>query len=144
MYNQPILKKIAGKYAYGLLTNSSRVSTLSKKGDPFGMTNGYCRLLKKTFGYEPPYQAAEVTVAALVLEKTIEDAGDLNHESIRNALRKINSKSFYERMHFNSNESYPASVATIQMQRNGICVVCPESATTCKPIYLFPNRYNEQ
>lgn len=132
-------RKTAGKLSEGLFANANWVATLPTKGKLFGTAADYAKLFKKTFGYEPPYQSAEATAAAIAIGKAIENTGNFNPIAIRNNLRKLKLKTFYGYLHFNKNGSYSGSPVAIQVQQGKICTVYPLSVATCKPIYPIPS-----
>jgi branched-chain amino acid transport system substrate-binding protein len=105
----------------------------------FGNPQKYTELFKKTFNYEPPYQAAESSAAVEVFADAIERAGSLDHEKVRDALAKTNLMTFYGPVKFDSTGKNTAkSMVMYQVQHEKYVVVAPAKWATAKPIFPAP------
>ncbi|HJU22921.1 MAG TPA: amino acid ABC transporter substrate-binding protein, partial [Casimicrobiaceae bacterium] len=105
----------------------------------FGNPQKYTELFKKTFNYEPPYQAAESTAAVEVFADAIERAGSLDREKVRDALANTNLMTFYGPVKFDSTGKNTAkSMVMYQVQHEKYVVVAPAKWATAKPIFPAP------
>ncbi len=55
----------------------------------------YTNTFEKTYGYVPPYQAAESTAAAMVYADAIQRANSFDTEKVREALASTDMQTFY-------------------------------------------------
>lgn len=105
----------------------------------FGNPEKYAELFKKTFNYDPPYQAAESTAAVEVFADAIERAGSLDREKVRDALAKTNLMTFYGPVKFDSTGKNTAkSMVMYQVQHEKYVVVAPAKWAKAKPIFPAP------
>jgi branched-chain amino acid transport system substrate-binding protein len=88
------------------------------EGDDYWKTaQAYNDAYKAKYGEEPAYQAAESTAVGLAFEKAIIAAGSLNPDKVRDALAKLNIKTFYGPITFDArgaNVTKPMVVEQIQ------------------------------
>jgi branched-chain amino acid transport system substrate-binding protein len=105
----------------------------------FGTPQKYADLFKKTFHYDPPYQAAESTAPVEVFADAIERAGSLDPQKVRDALAKTDLMTFYGPIKFNAaGENIAKSMVMYQVQNQQYAVVGPAKWATSKPIYPAP------
>lgn len=96
--------------------------------DVFGSTEGYIKAFKDKFGVVPDYGNASYTVAAVVLQMAIERAGSIDREKVRDALAKLDAKTFFGPIRFNElgqANSYAPPIFQIQNGKN--VVLYPDS-----------------
>jgi len=94
-----IIKKF-GKAAEYTLCASQWAPTLSYKDDLFGSAADFAALFEKTYGYAPPYQAAESAAAVMTFADAFERAGSLDPQKVRDALAETDLQTFYGRIKF--------------------------------------------
>ncbi|WP_159587261.1 amino acid ABC transporter substrate-binding protein [Chelativorans xinjiangense] len=69
--------------------------TLSYSDDLFGSAAEFAALFEETYGYAPPYQAAESAAAVQVYADALERAGELDSQKVRDALSSTDMMTFY-------------------------------------------------
>jgi branched-chain amino acid transport system substrate-binding protein len=108
--------------------------------DPwFGDSKNYAEMFKKTYNYEPPYQAAESTASVEVFADAIARAGSLDRDKVRDALAKTDLMTFYGPVKFDeSGKNVAKSMVMYQVQKGDYVVVAPSKWATAKPIYPAP------
>ncbi len=94
-----IIKKF-GKAAEYALCASQWAPTLNYKDDLFGSASDFAALFEKTYGYAPPYQAAESAAAVMTFADAFERAGSLDPQKVRDALAATDLQTFYGRIKF--------------------------------------------
>lgn len=120
-----IIKKF-GKAAEYTLCASQWDHTLSYKDKYFGSAQDFADLFKKTYGYEPPYQAAESAAAILVYAKAFDHAQSLDPKKIRNALAKTHMETFYGNVKFDKEgRNIAKPMVLFQVQDGDYKVVSP-------------------
>jgi len=91
-----------GKDAEYALCASQWDRSLKYSDKYFGSAEDFAKLFEKTYGYAPPYQAAESAAAVLVYKEAFELAGKLDPKSVRDALAKTNMQTFYGNVKFDA------------------------------------------
>jgi len=109
--------------------------------DPwFGNSKNYAEMFKKTYNYEPPYQAAESTASVEVFADAIARAGSLDRDKVRDALAKTDLMTFYGPVKFDeTGKNVAKSMVMYQVQKEDYVVVAPSKWATAKPIYPAPS-----
>ena len=74
--------------------------SLSYKDKYFGSGIEFDKDFNQTFGYTPPYQAAESAAALLVWKDAFERAGTTDKDKVRDALAKTDMQTFYGNIKF--------------------------------------------
>lgn len=92
-----------GKDAEYALCASQWDRSLKYKDKYFGSAEEFAVSFEKTYGYAPPYQAAESAAAVLVYKEAFERAGKLDPKSVRDALAKTEIQTFYGNVKFDAN-----------------------------------------
>ncbi|MCH9780346.1 MAG: amino acid ABC transporter substrate-binding protein [Alphaproteobacteria bacterium] len=96
---------IIGKYGAGAeytLCASQWAPTLSYSDDLFGSAADFAVLFEETYGYAPPYQAAESAAAVQVFVDAFERAGTLDQKAVRDAISATDMQTFYGNIKFDS------------------------------------------
>lgn len=110
----------------------------------FGNPQKYAELFKKTFDYEPPYQAAESTASVEVFADAIERAGSLDPQKVRDAIAATDLMTMYGPIKFDSTgKNIAKSMVMYQVQHEKFVVVAPAKWASGKPIYPAPT-WNER
>jgi branched-chain amino acid transport system substrate-binding protein len=113
--------------------------TMSYKDEYFGSAEDYAQRYEKMWGESPTYQAAESTATALALHLAIEQAGSLDTDAVREALRNLDVVTFYGPIKFDeTGKNVAKPMGSIQIQDGQINVVAPESAAVSELIYPMP------
>ena len=94
-----VIKKFGAQAEYTLCA-SQWAPTLSYSDDYFGSAADYAALFKKTFDYDPPYQAAESSAAVLTFVDAFQRAGSLDPDKVRDALSATEIETFYGNIKF--------------------------------------------
>ncbi len=90
-----------GEDAEYVVTSSQWADTLQYRGiDIFGTSLRYVELYREKFDSDPDYHAAGGTAAAIALQASIEQAGSLDSQKIRDALASLDMMTFYGRVRF--------------------------------------------
>lgn len=137
--SNPKLVKELGADANYVLGPTQWDRTMSYKDDYFGTAEEYAQRFEKKWGEPPTYQAAESTAAALALQIAIEQAGSLETDKVRDALRAMDVVTFYGPISFDeTGKNVKKPMGTIQIQDGKIVVVAPEGAKQADLIYPMP------
>jgi len=122
-----------GKDAEYALCASQWDHTLKYKDKYFGSAQDFADLFKKTYGYEPPYQAAESAAAILVYKEAFELAGKLDPKAVRDALARTKMQTFYGNVRFdNTGRNIAKPMVMYQVQDGAYKVVYPEQWANSK------------
>lgn len=88
-------KETFGNAGEGILCAAQWSEKLAYEDKWFGTAMDYAKTFEKTYGYVPPYQAAESTAAVLVFVDALERAGSFDTEKVRDALAATDMQTFY-------------------------------------------------
>lgn len=137
-----VIKKFGKKAEYALCA-SQWDRNLTYKDKWFGSASDYAALFKKTYGYEPPYQAAESSAAVLTFVDAFQRANSLNPQKVRAALAATNMQTFYGNIKFDkSGKNIAKPMVLFQIQDGQYKVVAPTKWATAKLIYPRPKWRN--
>lgn len=114
--------------------------SLEFKGEEtLGSTQEYVAGMKKEFGYTPPYHAAAGSVAGLVLQLALEQAGSLDTDAVRNALLKMKPQTFWGPIGWDETGKNVVGTTYPDQILNGQATsVWPEEGRKTEPVYPFP------
>jgi len=113
---------IIGKFgaaAEGTLCAFQWDRTLSYKDDLFGSAEDFAVLFEKTYGYAPPYQAAESAAAVQVYKDAFERANDFDTKAVRDALSATDMQTFYGNVKFSPEGMNIAKPMVLQQVQDG-------------------------
>lgn len=100
--------------------------SLSYKDATFGSAEDFAQLFEKTYGYAPPYQAAESAAAVLVYKDAFERGNSFDTKAVRDALAKTDMQTFYGNVKFNAEGANIAKpMVLFQVQDGKYKVVAP-------------------
>jgi branched-chain amino acid transport system substrate-binding protein len=91
--------------------------------DVFGSSEGYLKAFKDKYGHNPDYGSASYTVAAVTMQMAIESAGTLDREKVRDALAKLNVRTFFGPIKFNASGQADSYSPPVFQLRDGKTVV---------------------
>ncbi len=114
-------------------------ASMSYADDYFGAAADYAERYEELWGEPPTYQAAESTATALALHLAIEQAGSLDTDAVRAALRNMDVVTFYGPINFDEkgrNASKP--MGATQIQDGEILVIAPTNAAAAELTYPAP------
>ena len=114
-------------------------ASMSYADEYFGTAAEYAVRYEEFWGEAPTYQAAESTATALALHIAIEEAGSLETDAVRAALRGLDVVTFYGPIKFDAegrNAGKP--MGAIQIQDGEILVVAPTDAAVAELNYPAP------
>ena len=132
----PRLISDLGSSADGVLGPTQWESAMVYEGDYFGTASAYADTYESLWGEPPVYQAAGSTAAALALHLAIEDAGSLDADVVRDALRQLAVDTFYGPIRFDDRGVNAAKpMGTVQVQDSRIVVVAPVAAAERELVY---------
>jgi branched-chain amino acid transport system substrate-binding protein len=113
--------------------------TMTYKDRWFGSAGEYAKTFEKSFGYVPPYQAAESTAAVLVFVDALERANSFDTENVREALAATKLETFYGNIDFDETGKNIAKPMVLRQIQNGKYVpVAPSRFAAGKAIYPKP------
>jgi branched-chain amino acid transport system substrate-binding protein len=120
---------IIGKFgaaAEYTLCSSQWAPTLSYSDDLFGSAGDFARLFEETYGYAPPYQAAESAAAVQVFADSFERAGSFEKEAVRDAIAATKMETFYGNIEFDeTGRNIAKPMVLYQVQDGAYVVVAP-------------------
>ncbi len=132
----PKLISDTGNAAEGVLGPTLWAPTMGYEGASFGTASAYADEYERIWGERPVYQAAGATSAALALHLAIEAAGSLDTDAVRDALRELDTDTFYGPIRFDDRGVNVAKpMGTVQVQDGRIVVVAPVAAAEGTLIY---------
>jgi len=133
-----IIKKFGDKAEYTLCA-SQWAPTLKYSDDYFGSAMDFAKLFEKTYGYAPPYQAAESAAAVLVYKAAFERAGALDPAKVRDALGQTDMMTFYGRIKFDeTGKNIAKPMVLYQVLKGKYVVVAPPKWAEAKAVIPRP------
>lgn len=128
-----------GKDAEYTLCASQWAPTLSYRDDYFGSASDFAALFEKTYGYAPPYQAAESAAAVLVFADAFQRAGSLDPDKVRDALAATEMQTFYGNIKFDeTGKNIAKPMVLYQVLGGKYVVVAPTKWAEAKPVIPRP------
>lgn len=127
--SNPKLVEELGESVDGVVGPTQWESTMAWQGQWFGTPADYAARYEALWGEAPVYQAASATASALALHIAIEEAGTIETDAVRDALRSLDVQTFYGPIQFDEqgvNRAKP--MGTVQVQDGEIRVVAPDGA----------------
>jgi branched-chain amino acid transport system substrate-binding protein len=113
----------AAEYA---LCATQWASTMAYEDDLFGSAADFAKLFEETYGYAPPYQAAESAAAVQVFADAFERAGTLDKEAVRDAIAATDMQTFYGNIKFDeTGKNIAKPMALFQVLGGKLKVVAP-------------------
>lgn len=114
--------------------------TLSYSDDLFGSAADFAALFEKTYGYAPPYQAAESAAAVQVFADAFERAGELDSEKVRDALAATDMMTFYGQIKFDdTGKNVAKPMALYQVLDGEYKIVSPSAFAETKAVVPRPS-----
>ena len=111
--------KIFGTAGEGILCAGQWAPELAYKDSLFGSAMDYTNTFEKTYGYVPPYQAAESTAAVMVYADAISRANSFDTEKVRDALASTDTQTFYGNIKFAPTGQNIAKPMILRQVQNG-------------------------
>ena len=122
-----------GKAAEYTLCASQWDRSLSYKDNLFGHAEDFAKLFEKTYGYAPPYQAAESAAAVEVYKSAFERANSLDKKKVRDAIAKTDMQTFYGNIKFDkTGKNIAKPMVLYQVQDGQYKVVAPKKWASAK------------
>ncbi len=122
------------------LCASQWAPTLSYKDDLFGSASDFAELFKKTYDYEPPYQAAESAAAVQVFADAFTRAGSLEPKAVRDAIAATEMETFYGNIKFDETGKNIAKPMVLYQVLDGkYQVVAPTKWAAAKLVHPRPS-----
>ena len=121
------------------LCASQWAPTLSYSDDLFGAASEFAATFEDTYGYAPPYQAAESAAAVQVFADAFERAGSLDPEMVRDALAATEMQTFYGNIKFDETGKNIAKPMVLYQIQDGLYrVVAPTRWAEAEVIHPRP------
>jgi branched-chain amino acid transport system substrate-binding protein len=122
-----------GKAAEYTLCASQWDRHLSYSDKLFGSAEDFAKLFEKTYGYAPPYQAAESAAAVEVYKSAFERANSLDKNKVRDAIAKTDMQTFYGNIKFDkTGKNIAKPMVLYQVQDGEYRVVAPKKWASAK------------
>jgi len=122
-----------GKDAEYTLCATQWDRSLSYKDKLFGSAQDFYDLFTKTYGYTPPYQAAESAAAVEVYKAAFERANSFDKKKVRDAIAKTNMQTFYGNIKFDkTGRNIAKPMVLYQVQNGKYVVVAPKKWAAAK------------
>lgn len=133
---------IIGKFgaaAEYTLCSSQWAPTLSYSDDLFGSAGDFATLFEETYGYAPPYQAAESAAAVQVFADAFERAGNFDKEAVRVAISATKMETFFGNIAFDeTGRNIAKPMVLYQVQDGEYVVVAPTKWAAAEVRYPNP------
>ncbi len=133
---------VVGKYggaADYTLCATQWAETMTYKDGYFGAAPEYAKLFEQTYGYVPPYQAAESTASVLVWVDALQRANSFDTDKLRDALSATEMETFYGNIKFDETGKNIAKPMVLrQIQGGQYKVVAPTKWASDKLIHPRP------
>lgn len=116
--------------------------TLTYKDDDglFGTGQDFARIFKQTYGYEPPYQAAESAAAVQVWADVFQRAQSFDRPKIRDTIAATQLQTFYGNVRFDETGRNTAKPMVLgQILNSKYAVVAPTKWASAKLVYPRPS-----
>lgn len=124
----PAFVRSLGPLADGVIGSTQWVPNQPGRDSYFGTAADYARGFRARFGFTPDYHAAEASAACLALVLAIEHAGTVDPPQVAIALARLDTDSFFGRIHFASDGQDTARpMIVIQIQHGRPVTVWPRS-----------------
>ncbi len=137
--SNPTLIEEVGADAEYVIGPTQWEASMSYADDYLGTAAEYAARYQDMWGEPPTYQAAESTATALALHLAIEQAGSLDTDAVRTALRNLDVVTFYGPISFDEKGRNAAKpMGAIQIQNGEILVVAPTHAAVAELNYPAP------
>lgn len=137
--SNPTLIEEVGADAEYVIGPTQWEASMSYADDYLGTAAEYAARYQDLWGEPPTYQAAESTATALALHLAIEQAGSLDTDAVRTALRNLDVVTFYGPISFDEKGRNAAKpMGAIQIQNGEILVVAPTHAAVAELNYPAP------
>jgi branched-chain amino acid transport system substrate-binding protein len=113
--------------------------SVSSTGAVFGSAKNYSTIFEDTYGYVPPYQAAESTAAVIVMADAITRANSFDKDAVRDALAATDLSTFYGQIKFSEAGNNIAKPMILRQLIDGkYYVVAPGNVAEAELIYPRP------
>ena len=121
------------------LCASQWAPTLTYSDDLFGSAADFSTLFEETYGYVPPYQAAESAAAVMVFADAFERAGSLDRDAVRDVLAETEMETFYGNIDFDeTGKNIAKPMVLYQIQDGEYAVVAPVEWATAEVRHPTP------
>ncbi|MHA1598094.1 MAG: amino acid ABC transporter substrate-binding protein [Alphaproteobacteria bacterium] len=129
-------KDTFGTTGEGILCAGQWSPTLSYKDSYFGTAQDYANTFEKTYGYVPPYQAAESTAAVQVYADALQRANSFDTKKVRDALAATDMQTFYGNIKFApTGQNIAKPMVLRQVQGGKYKLVAPTAWADSKLVY---------
>ncbi len=113
--------------------------TLKYEGAVFGSAQQYAEGIKRFKDYEAGYHVASGSMAGLVLQLAIEQAGKLDSDAVRTALLGLEPKTFWGPIGWNEQgKNVKGTSIPVQIQDGKVTAIWPAEAREAAPTYPMP------
>lgn len=129
-----------GEAAEYTLCATQWAPTLDYSDDLFGSAADFAELFEETYGYAPPYQAAESAAAVQVFADAFERAGELDRQKVRDALAATDMMTFYGPIDFDeTGKNIAKPMALYQVLDGEYTVVAPSKVAATDAVVPRPS-----
>jgi branched-chain amino acid transport system substrate-binding protein len=112
---------------------------MAYKDDLFGTAGDFAKLYETTYGYAPPYQAAESAAAVEVFADAFQRAGTLDKEKVRDAIAATDMDTFYGHIKFDdTGKNIAKPMALYQVLGGELKVVAPSKFAETEAVIPKP------
>ena len=120
-----IINKFGGAAEYTLCA-TQWAPTMTYSDDLFGSAGDFAKLFEETYGYAPPYQAAESAAAVMVFADAFSRSGSLDRDQVRDAISATDMETFYGGIKFDeTGKNIAKPMALYQVLDGKFKVVAP-------------------
>ena len=134
--SNPKLTEELGDLVDGVVGPTQWEATMGYEGQWLGSASDYAARYESYWGEPPVYQAASATASGLALHIAIEQAGSIDTEAVKSALRNMDVETFYGPIGFDGrgvNTLKP--MGAVQVRDGVISVVAPAAAAVADFVY---------
>lgn len=129
-----------GKAAEYTLCATQWAPTLDYSDELFGSAGDFAKVFEVSYGYPPPYQAAESAAAVQVYADALERAGELDSQKVRDALAATDMMTFYGPIDFDeTGKNIAKPMALYQVLKGEYKVVSPSDVAETDAVVPRPS-----
>ncbi|MBN9454330.1 MAG: amino acid ABC transporter substrate-binding protein [Bosea sp.] len=133
--NVPEVRSVLGPQAEGLVGVLYWDPSMTFTGPLVSSSADYAKAFREKFGRDPNHTSASATAAGIVLQQAVQNAGSLDNEAVRDALRNLKMETFFGPVQFDQRGANVLGPSLVIQVKNGTpVIVYPKGAAATADI----------